>query len=29
MQVSICGSCGFKDEKLDDKCPACKSTYII
>jgi len=29
MQVSICGNCGFKDEKLDDKCPICKSTYII
>jgi len=29
MQVSICGNCGFKDEKLDDKCPTCKSTYII
>ena len=25
----ICGNCGFKDEKLGDKCPACKSTYII
>ena len=29
MQVSICGNCGFKDEKLEDKCPTCKSTYII
>jgi len=29
MQASICGNCGFKDEKLVDKCPACKSTYII
>ena len=29
MQTSICGNCGFKDEKLEDKCPACKSTYII
>ena len=29
MQASICGNCGFKDEKLEDKCPACKSTYII
>jgi len=28
-QVSICGNCGFKDVKLDDKCPTCKSTYII
>ena len=29
MQAPICGNCGFKDEKLEDKCPACKSTYII
>ena len=29
MQVSICGNCGLKDEKLVDKCPICKSTYII
>ena len=29
MQVLICGNCGFKDEKLGDKCPVCKSTYII
>ena len=29
MQVSICANCGFKDEKLAAKCPACKSTYII
>jgi len=29
MQVSICGNCGFKDEKLGDRCPTCKSTYII
>ena len=29
MQTPICGNCGFKDEKLGDKCPACKSTYII
>ena len=27
--VSICGECGFKDEKLGDKCPKCKSPYII
>ncbi len=27
--VSICGECGFKDEKLGDKCPSCKSPYII
>ena len=29
MQVPICGNCGFKDEKLEDKCPTCKSTYIV
>ena len=29
MQVSICANCGFKDEKLGDKCSICKSTYII
>ena len=29
MQVPICGNCGFKDEKLGDKCPTCKSTYIM
>jgi len=29
MQISTCGNCGFKDEDLGDKCPACKSTYII
>jgi ribonucleoside-triphosphate reductase len=29
MQAPICGNCGFKDEKLGGKCPACKSTYII
>ena len=28
-EVSICGECGFKDEKLSDKCPKCKSPYII
>ncbi len=27
--VPICGECGFKDEKLSDKCPKCKSPYII
>ena len=27
--VAICGNCGYKDEKLVDKCPSCKSTYII
>ncbi len=28
-QVPICGECGYKDEKLADKCPKCKSPYII
>lgn len=28
-KVPICGGCGFKDAKLEDKCPACKSPYII
>ena len=27
--VPICGNCGYKNEKLGDKCPTCKSTYII
>jgi len=27
--VPICGNCGFKDEKIFDKCPACKSPYIL
>ena len=27
--VSICGNCGMKDEKLVEKCPNCKSPYII
>jgi ribonucleoside-triphosphate reductase len=27
--VPICGNCGFKDEKLSDKCPVCKSPYIL
>ena len=25
----ICGECGFKDEPFDEKCPKCKSPYII
>jgi ribonucleoside-triphosphate reductase len=29
MQVPTCGNCGFKDSKLAEKCPSCKSTYII
>ena len=29
IKVPICGNCGFKGEKLVDKCPTCKSSYII
>ena len=29
MQIPTCGNCGFKDDKLAEKCPNCKSTYII
>jgi ribonucleoside-triphosphate reductase len=29
MKVPICGNCGLKDEKLVDKCPVCKSPFII
>ena len=29
MEVPTCGNCGFKDAKLAEKCPNCKSTYII
>ena len=28
-EVPICGNCGHKDEKLFDKCPVCKSPYVI
>jgi len=28
-KVPICGNCGLKDEKLTDKCPTCKSPYIL
>ncbi|MEM3064056.1 MAG: anaerobic ribonucleoside-triphosphate reductase [Candidatus Nitrosotenuis sp.] len=28
-EVPICGNCGFKDEKLFDKCPVCKSPYVL
>jgi len=28
-QVPICGNCGMKDEKLAEKCPNCKSPFII
>ena len=27
--VPICGNCGYKDENLSDKCPTCKSQYMI
>ena len=29
MKIPVCGNCGFKGEKLVDKCPTCKSSYII
>jgi len=28
-KTSICGECGFKDEPFEDKCPKCKSPYVI
>ena len=27
--IAICGECGFKDEPMTDKCPKCKSPYIV
>jgi len=27
--VAVCGNCGYKDEKLTDKCTSCKSQFII
>jgi len=27
--TAICGECGFKDEPFEDKCPKCKSPYIV
>ena len=27
--VAICGECGFKDKPFEDKCPKCKSPYIV
>ena len=27
--IAICGECGFKDEPFEDKCPKCKSPYIV
>ena len=29
IHIPICGNCGFKGEKLVDKCPTCKSQYIL
>ena len=29
IQTSICGECGFKDEPFEDKCPKCKSPYVV
>ena len=28
-KTAICGECGFKDEPFEDKCPKCKSPYVI
>ncbi|MCV0373255.1 MAG: helix-turn-helix domain-containing protein [Nitrosarchaeum sp.] len=28
-RISICGECGFKDEPFEDKCPKCKSPYVV
>ena len=27
--TAICGECGFKDKPFDDKCPKCKSPYVV
>ena len=27
--TAICGECGFKDEPFEDKCPKCKSPYVV
>ena len=29
LDVTVCGNCGFKGDKLVDKCPTCKSQYIL
>ncbi len=29
MKIAICGECGFKDEPFEDKCPKCKSPYVV
>ena len=28
-ETAICGECGFKDEPFEDKCPKCKSPYVV
>jgi len=28
-KVHICSNCGIKEEKITDKCPTCKSPYIL
>ena len=28
-ETPICGECGFKDEPFEDKCPKCKSPYVV
>jgi ribonucleoside-triphosphate reductase len=28
-KIAICGECGFKDEPFKDKCPKCKSPYVV
>ena len=28
-KVPICSNCGLKEEKISEKCPACKSPYIM
>ena len=29
MNISICGECGYKDEPFKEKCPKCKSPYVV
>ena len=29
LHVPVCGNCGFKGDKLVDKCPTCQSQYIL
>jgi ribonucleoside-triphosphate reductase (formate) len=28
-KVPICSNCGLKEEKINEKCPVCKSPYIL